>query len=69
MLTDNVVPGALSCNLKGSNQECKYNLMCLGYTSRNIPKELDEEDYDDEEDYKKAADSSSKKRRLHVIED
>ena len=48
---------------KGSKQECKYNLMCLGFTPTSMPKELDDEEDDD------MGGSNSKKRKVRNVKD
>ena len=37
-------------SIHGSKQECIYNLLCLGFSKKNIPKELYEVDEEVEED-------------------
>ena len=46
---------------KGSKQECKYNLMCLGFTPTSMPKELDDEEDDD------MGGSNNKKRKVRTV--
>ena len=59
--------------IRGTPMECRYQLMCLGFTSNNLPKELleeeDESDNDDEEEDNTDSDDQKKEGGSNAADD